>query len=71
MEPEIESAFYFDLAIRTFLSVKQILQAGSWPPNIKYLSCDEYDGNNSPDHAIDLRAMFTEVKLLNFIAFYH
>lgn len=25
-EPEIESAFYFDLALRTFLAIKSILQ---------------------------------------------
>jgi glutamate receptor, ionotropic, invertebrate len=43
-EPEIESAFYFDLALRTFLAIKAILQNGLWPPNMKYLTCDEYDG---------------------------
>jgi glutamate receptor, ionotropic, invertebrate len=61
MEPEIESAFYFDLALRTFLAVKSILQLGSWPPQMKYLSCDEYDGTNTPDHVIDLRSTFVEV----------
>ncbi|KAL7042223.1 hypothetical protein ACKWTF_001073 [Chironomus riparius] len=59
-EPEIESAFYFDLAVRTFLSVKQILQVGAWPPNMKYLTCDEFDGTNSPEHTIDLKSYFVE-----------
>jgi hypothetical protein len=61
-EPEIESAFYFDLALRTFLAIKAILQNGLWPPNMKYLTCDEYDGTNSPDHLIDLRSAFVEVR---------
>lgn len=78
-EPEVSSAFYFDLALRTFLAVKyvipilklkckfneihlrSILQVGAWPMNIKYLSCDDYDGSNTPDHAIDLRSYFVEV----------
>jgi glutamate receptor, ionotropic, invertebrate len=60
-EPEIESAFYFDLALRTFLAIKSILSNGLWPPNMKYLTCDEYDGTNSPDHSIDLRKEFIEV----------
>jgi glutamate receptor, ionotropic, invertebrate len=62
-EPEIESAFYFDLALRTFLAIKSILSSGSWPPNMKYLTCDEYDGTNSPEHTIDLRTAFSEVKI--------
>lgn len=60
-EPEIVSAFYFDLALRTFLAIKSILQNGLWPPNMKYLTCDEYDGTNSPDHTIDLRTYFVDV----------
>lgn len=64
MEPEIESAFYFDLALRTFLAIKTILQNGLWPPNMKYLTCDEYDGTNSPDHTIDLRSYFIEVFII-------
>lgn len=61
-EPEIASAFYFDLALRTFLSIKNILQVGAWPPQMKYLTCDEFDGTNTPDHTIDLRSYFVEVK---------
>lgn len=61
-EPEIASAFYFDLALRTFLSIKNILQANAWPPQMKYLTCDEFDGTNTPEHTIDLRSYFVEVK---------
>lgn len=61
-EPEIDSAFYFDLALRTFLAIKSILQNGLWPPNMKYLTCDEYDQTNSPDHIIDLRSYFIDVR---------
>lgn len=25
------------------------------------MTCDEYDGTNSPDHSIDLRTAFVEV----------
>lgn len=28
---------------------------------MKYLTCDEYDGTNSPDHTIDLRSYFVDV----------
>ncbi|XP_001660418.2 ionotropic receptor 25a [Aedes aegypti] len=60
-EPQITTVFYFDLALRTFLAIKNILQVGAWPPNMKYLTCDEYDGTNSPNHTIDLKSAFIEV----------
>lgn len=28
---------------------------------MKYLTCDEYDGTNSPNHTIDLKSAFIEV----------
>jgi len=28
---------------------------------MKYLTCDEFDGTNSPDHTIDLKSYFVEV----------
>lgn len=43
------------------MAIKSILQNGLWPPNMKYLTCDEYDGTNSPDHSIDLRSYFIDV----------
>lgn len=61
-EPEITSAFYFDLALRSFLTVRDMLQSGKWQPNMKYISCDEYDGTNTPDRDLDLVAAFADVK---------
>lgn len=60
-EPEIASVFYFDLALRTFLTIKEMLQVGAWPTNMRYITCDEYDGTNTPDHAIDLKSYFTQI----------
>lgn len=60
-EPEITSAFYFDMALRTFLAVREMLQVGAWPMDIKYLNCDNYDGTNTPDHTIDLKSYFVGV----------
>uniref|UniRef100_A0A8D8MDM1 Glutamate receptor ionotropic, kainate 3 n=1 Tax=Culex pipiens TaxID=7175 RepID=A0A8D8MDM1_CULPI len=60
-EPQTSSVFYFDIALRTFLAIKNILQVGAWPPNMKYLTCDEYDGSNTPNHTIDLKSAFIEV----------
>lgn len=39
-----------------------MLQIGQWPMNIKTLTCDEYDGTNTPDHSIDLKSYFTSVQ---------
>ncbi|XP_034234148.1 ionotropic receptor 25a isoform X2 [Thrips palmi] len=40
-EPEIASAFYFDLALRSFLSIKQMMDKGQWK-KLNYVSCEEY-----------------------------
>lgn len=61
MEPEIQSAFYFDLALRTFFAVKTLQQSGAYPDSMKYISCDEFDGTNSPDWSIDLKTAFINV----------
>lgn len=47
------------------MAIKSILMGGLWPPNMKYLTCDEYDGTNSPDHSIDLRKAFVDEVSLN------
>ncbi|XP_060526726.1 ionotropic receptor 25a isoform X2 [Cylas formicarius] len=49
-EPEIEAAFYFDLALRSFLAVKEMLTDGSWKKNnvTNFVTCDDYDEKNSP-----------------------
>ncbi|KAL1505374.1 hypothetical protein ABEB36_004957 [Hypothenemus hampei] len=48
--PEIEAAFYFDLALKAVLSVKEMLLDGSWKKNnvTVYRTCDEYEPKNSP-----------------------
>ncbi|CAH0399704.1 unnamed protein product [Chilo suppressalis] len=61
-EPEITSAFYFDLSLRTFLAVKSLLDSGKWPNDMKYITCDEYDGKNTPNRTLDLKTAFQEVK---------
>ncbi|GBP52444.1 Ionotropic receptor 25a [Eumeta japonica] len=61
-EPEITSAFYFDMSLRTFLAVKSLLDSGKWPSNMKYISCDDYDGQNTPNRTLDLKSSFKEVK---------
>lgn len=35
---------------------------GAWPTNMQYLSCDDYDGTNTPDRNIDLKSYFVNVK---------
>ncbi|CAK1555436.1 unnamed protein product [Leptosia nina] len=61
-EPEISSAFYFDLSLRTFLAIKSLLDSGKWPNDMKYMSCDDYDGKNTPARTMDLKTAFQDVK---------
>nr|AFC91757.2 putative ionotropic receptor IR25a [Cydia pomonella] len=61
-EPEITSAFYFDLSLRTFLTVKSLLDSGKWPNDMRYISCDDYDGKNTPNRTLDLKTAFHEIK---------
>ncbi|XP_075152081.1 ionotropic receptor 25a [Haematobia irritans] len=60
-EPQIMSVFYFDLALRTFLAVKEMLQSGAWPANMEYLGCDDFQGGNTPERNIDLKQAFIQV----------
>lgn len=39
-----------------------MLLIGAWPSNMQYLSCDDYDGTNTPDRNIDLKSYFVNVK---------
>lgn len=47
--------------MRTFLAVKEMLLSGAWPTNMQYLSCDDYDGTNTPNRSIDLKPYFVAV----------
>ncbi|VEN36910.1 unnamed protein product, partial [Callosobruchus maculatus] len=49
-EPTIAAAFYFDLALHSFMAIKEMISDGAWRKNnvTKYITCDDYNGNNSP-----------------------
>lgn len=59
-DPIITSAFYFDLALRSFLAVKDMMVASAWP-TMKYITCDEYDNSNTPERTLDLKSHFMAV----------
>lgn len=40
---------------------REMFQAGAWP-KMTYLSCDDYDGSNTPERGIDLKSYFVGVK---------
>ncbi|XP_045532788.1 ionotropic receptor 25a-like [Pieris brassicae] len=61
-EPEIISAFYFDLSLRAFLAIKSLLDSGKWPKSMEYMGCDDFDGKNTPMRMIDLLTAFKEIK---------
>ncbi|KAI8125865.1 Ionotropic receptor 25a [Lucilia cuprina] len=61
-EPQIMSVFYFDLALRTFLAIKEMLQSGAWTANMEYLGCDDFQGGNTPERNIDLKQYFIQVQ---------
>lgn len=68
-QPEIAAAFYFDLALHTFLAARDLIADGSWKRNniTEYITCDDYDGKNSPKRfGLDLRKYFakSQVQLL-------
>lgn len=35
-----------------------MLIAGTWQSNMSYLTCDDYDGKNTPERAVDLKSYF-------------
>ncbi|CAK1585204.1 unnamed protein product [Parnassius mnemosyne] len=61
-EPEITSAFYFDLSLRSFLAIKSLLDSGSWPNDMQYITCEDYNGKNTPSRTLDLKTAFQEIK---------
>lgn len=38
-----------------------MLLTGTWPTNMQYLTCDAYDGTNTPERSIDLKSYFMSV----------
>nr|QBB73016.1 ionotropic receptor [Protaetia brevitarsis] len=60
-EPEISAAFYFDLALQAFLAVKNMINDGAWHSNLTYITCDDYDGKNSPiRNGLNLKKYFSK-----------
>nr|QQP19806.1 ionotropic receptor 25a [Tropidothorax elegans] len=41
-EPEITSAFYFDLFLHSILAMKSLMSADEWPKDFNYTLCDDY-----------------------------
>ncbi|KAE8742923.1 Ionotropic receptor 25a [Frankliniella occidentalis] len=62
VEPEIASAFYFDLSLRAFMAVKQMMDKNQWP-RLEYTSCEEYEEENPVVRkGYDLRRALREVQ---------
>uniref|UniRef100_A0A1B0B7S3 Ionotropic glutamate receptor C-terminal domain-containing protein n=1 Tax=Glossina palpalis gambiensis TaxID=67801 RepID=A0A1B0B7S3_9MUSC len=59
--PQIMTVFYFDLALRAFLTVRDMIQANAWPKNMIYMGCDDYQGENTPIRNLDLKEYFIKV----------
>uniref|UniRef100_A0A1A9WKV0 Ionotropic glutamate receptor C-terminal domain-containing protein n=1 Tax=Glossina brevipalpis TaxID=37001 RepID=A0A1A9WKV0_9MUSC len=59
--PQIMTVFYFDLALRAFLAIRDMIQANAWPSAMKYMGCDDYQGGNTPIRNLDLREYFIKV----------
>ncbi|CAG9835987.1 unnamed protein product [Diabrotica balteata] len=61
-EPIIASAFYFDLSLHSFIAIKELIADGVWKNAVtNYITCDEYNGNNSPKRiGLDLKKYFNK-----------
>lgn len=38
-----------------------MLRTNNWPENMEYLTCDNYNGSNTPQRSIDLKSFFVNV----------
>ncbi|EEB10703.1 glutamate receptor, putative [Pediculus humanus corporis] len=55
-EPEISSAFYFEVIFRTLMSVKKMLDDGEWPRKMEFVLCEDFNENKVPKRTnLDLR----------------
>ncbi|XP_021939210.1 ionotropic receptor 25a isoform X4 [Zootermopsis nevadensis] len=57
--PEISAAFYFDVALRTLLATKEIMQGNDYRKN--YVTCDDYDETKHVTRDVDLLTAFKQV----------
>ncbi|KAB0800767.1 hypothetical protein PPYR_06506 [Photinus pyralis] len=63
-KPQILAAFYFDLALRSYMAVRSMLGFNQWQQNMSYITCDAYDmvkKNTPPRNQILLKKSFSEV----------
>ena len=51
--PDIDAAFYFDLAVRAMTAVLNMKSGGSWP-EMAFTKCSEYTSNVPITRSIDL-----------------
>ncbi|XP_063241815.1 ionotropic receptor 25a [Bacillus rossius redtenbacheri] len=62
-KPEITSAFYFDFAVNALNAIKSMVEAGTFPTDIKYVTCDEYTEETAPTRTnLGLMEALKEVK---------
>lgn len=40
---------------------RDMLISGTWQSNMTYLTCDDYDGKNTPERAVDLKSYFVGI----------
>lgn len=38
-----------------------MMQSGAWPANLQYITCEEFDGTNTPNRTIDLKTYLMAV----------
>ncbi|XP_074039015.1 ionotropic receptor 25a isoform X1 [Leptinotarsa decemlineata] len=61
-KPIISSAFYFDLTLRSFIAIKEMISDGIWKNSVtNYITCDDYNGDNSPNReGLNLKKYFSK-----------
>nr|CAD7262764.1 unnamed protein product [Timema shepardi] len=64
-KPEITSAFYFDFTLRALLAIKSMMDKGTYPKDMNYVTCDEYTEDNPPVRTdLDYRTAIIEVRVM-------
>lgn len=38
-----------------------MIQSDNWPDNMKYITCEDYTGSNTPERTIDIRSFFIKI----------
>ncbi|KAM7352126.1 LOW QUALITY PROTEIN: ionotropic receptor 25a-like [Cochliomyia hominivorax] len=52
---QVMAVFYFDLALKSFLAVGELLRSGNWSRDMEYLRCADYENENTPERFINLK----------------